>query len=98
MRPKDRTRGFLVYHRPGDDRERHAAEFLWALRSPQTGFARLVAHRSKARVGDVLVLGKIFRIAFERQDVLLDKGARAQAKVFELGRKREIHGRAFRSC
>ncbi len=43
---------------------------------------------------NVLVLGKILRIGFERQHVLLDEGARAQAQVLDLGRKSEIHAGA----
>ena len=43
------------------------------------------------RVRDVLVLGEIHRIGFERQHVLLDEGAGAHAKVFDLGRQREVH-------
>ena len=56
---------------------------------------RLLAHRRKPLVGDVLVLGEIRRIGFQRQHVLLDEGARAHAQVLDLGRKREIHGGAF---
>jgi hypothetical protein len=36
-----------------------------------------------------LVLGEIMRIAFERQHVLLDERAHAQAKALDLGRQRE---------
>ena len=53
---------------------------------------RLRLHRREPRQRDVLVLGKIFRIGFERQHVLLDEGARAHADIFDLGRKGEVHG------
>ena len=39
-------------------------------------FLRLLAHRLEPLVRDVLVLGEILRVAFERQHVLLDEGAR----------------------
>ena len=42
-------------------------------------------------VRDVLVLGEIHRVGFERQHVLLDEGAGADAKVFDFGREREVH-------
>jgi hypothetical protein len=37
------------------------------------------------------MLGKIFRIAFERQYVLLDESPCALSQVFDFRRKREIH-------
>ena len=40
---------------------------------------------------DVLVVGEILRIGFERQHVLGDEVAHAQADVFDLGREREVH-------
>ena len=40
---------------------------------------------------NVLVLGEILRIGLERQHVLLDEGAGAQAQILDLGRKGEIH-------
>ena len=49
----------------------------------RTGLSRVVR--------DVLVLGEIHRIGFERQHVLLDEGAGADAKAFDLGRQREVH-------
>ena len=68
---------------------------------PPYSFGDCGAHRpaffALARTGvepvlrDVLVLGKIRRIGFERQHVLVDEGAHAQAKVFDLGRECEVH-------
>ena len=40
---------------------------------------------------DILVLGEILRIGFERQHVLFDEGAHAQADVLDFGRQREVH-------
>ena len=90
-RPEDRARGLLVHRRPGDDRQRHAAELLGRLRRPQAFGLRLGAHRLEAFVRDVLVLGEIHGIRFERQHMALDEGAGAQAQVFDVGRQREIH-------
>ena len=62
-RAEHRARGLLVHRRPGDDRQRHAAELLGRLRRPQPRGLRLGAHRLEALFGDVLVLGEIRRIA-----------------------------------
>ena len=35
---------------------------------------------------------KFDRIGFERQHLLVDEGAHAQAEVFDLGRECEVHG------
>jgi hypothetical protein len=40
---------------------------------------------------NVLVLGKIYRVGFERQHVLLDESTHAQAQGFDFGREREVH-------
>ena len=54
-------------------------------------FFRLLAHRFEARVRDVLVVGEILRIGFQRQHVLGDEGAHAQAQVFDFGGEGEVH-------
>ena len=90
-RAEDRARGFLVERRPGDDGKRHAAEFLGRLRRPQAGRFRLLAHGLKTGVRDVLVVGEIFRIGLQRQHVLGDEAARAQAQVFDFGGEGEVH-------
>ena len=92
-RAEHRARRLLVHHRPGDDRQPHAAEFLGRLRGPQAGRARLGPHGRQARERDILVLGEVLRIAFERQHVRLDEGAHAQAKILGLGRQREVDHR-----
>ena len=38
------------------------------------------------------MLGKILRIGFERQHMLLDESTRAQAQILDLRRKSEVHG------
>ena len=90
-RPKERARRLLVDRRPGDDRQVHAADIPSATAAP-TGRLFALARTGEPRLRDVLVLGEILRIGFERQHVLLDERAHAQAKVFDLGRQREIHG------
>ncbi len=89
--PENRARRFLVHHRPGRDRQRHAAELLRRLRRPQSGLLCLLLNRRKPRQWNVLVFGKILRIGFERENVFLHKGARALAQFFDLGRKSKIH-------
>src|SRR5450830_1580079 len=91
-RTEDRARRLLVDRRPGNDWQPHAAVFLGRLRRPQAGFLGFLAHGRQPRRGDVLVVGEIGRIGFERQHVLLDEGAYAQADGFDLGRQREVHG------
>ena len=98
QRSEQRARRLLVHHRPGDDRQLHAAVFLRRLRRPQPGRPRLLPHRREPRMRDVLVLGKIARIGFERQHVFIDEGARANAEVFDLGREGEIHDEPFVMC
>ena len=71
------ARRFLVDRRPGDGRQRHAAEFLGRLRRPQSDFFGLLLHRRQPRQRNIFVLGEIFFIRFEREHILLDKGARA---------------------
>ncbi len=45
---------------------------------------------------DVLVLGKILRVGFERQHMFIDEGAGAPPQILDLGRKAEIHAGALR--
>ena len=37
------------------------------------------------------MIRKILAIGFERQHMLVDKGARALAQILDLGRKGEVH-------
>ena len=90
-RTEDRTRRLFVDRRPGTDRQPHAAVFLGRLRRPQAGLLGLRAHRRQPLMRDVLVVGEIFRIGFERQHVLGDEVAHAQADGFDFGREREVH-------
>ncbi len=76
-RAKHGARSFLVDRRPGDGRQRHAAEFLGRLRRPQSDFFGLLLHRREPRQRNIFMLGEIFFIRFEREHILLDKGARA---------------------
>ncbi len=91
QRPKQRARRFLVDRRPGDDRQRHAAEFLGRLRRPQPGFLRLLLNRREPGERNILVLGEILRLGFERQHVRLDEGARSQPQLLDFGRKSKVH-------
>src|SRR5581483_915521 len=43
----------------------------------------------------VLVLGEIVRVAVQRQHVLFDEGADADAKGFDFGGEGEVHDRSF---
>src|SRR5262249_6802364 len=81
----------LVDCGPGDDRQVHAAEFLRRLRGPQAGLLRFLANFGESCLRNVLMLGEIFGICFQRQNVLFDKSPHTQAEVLHLGRKREIH-------
>ncbi len=62
-RPEQRARRLFVHRRPGDDRQRHAAELLGRLRRPQASGLRLRPHRFEPLAGNVLVLGEILRVA-----------------------------------
>ena len=94
QRAEQRARRFLIDRRPGDDRQRHAAEFLGRLRRPQPGFSCLAPAPAPAGERDVLVLGKIFGIGFERQHMRLDESARALPQILDFGRKSEVHAGA----
>ena len=91
QRPKQRARRLLVHHRPGDDRQIHAAVFLGRLRRPQAGLLRLVANRLEPIVRNIFVIGKIVRVRLERQHVFVDEGARSYAQILDLRRKGEVH-------
>ncbi len=76
---------------PGHHRQVHPAVFLRRLRRPEAGLLGLLANRIKPLVGNILVLGEIHWVGFERQHVLLDEGAGADAQTFDLGRQCEVH-------
>ena len=94
QRAEQRARRFLIDRRPGDDRQRHAAEFLRRLRRPQPGLARLLLNRRQPGEGNILVLGKIFRLGFERQHMRLDERARSKPQLLDFGRKSKVHAGA----
>ncbi len=92
-RAEDRAVGLLVHRRPADDRQRHAAVGLRRLRRPQARGLGLGLHGAQQVEADVLVVVVVGAVGFERQHVLLDEAARAQADVLDLGRKGEVHWR-----
>ena len=82
-RAEDRAIGLLVHHRPADDRQRHAAVILRRLRRPQARGPSLGLQAAQHVEADVLVVVVVAGIGFERQHMLLDEAARAQADVLE---------------
>ena len=73
-----------------------AAELARHLEAPQSFRPRLGAQFLQQMLADMLALAEAARILFQRQDMRLQEGVDAAAKIMRFGGKRKIHVRSHR--